>query len=187
MGTATPERDVVRISRRQRAPHADRAPVGENRTAMTTTPHLSRPSRSPRLRRSPRRRPAGSPRPVRAPSPPLRVESAERLAETADRLRATYRSPTPPTSGRRLAAACVWALVLAVLGSAATLTALVLDFGAADGLAAVLGPIAVGCGLTGVGLTTGAFLTIGHRRTPWALLGAASVVMLALLVTVTAA
>jgi len=74
-----------------------------------------------------------------------------------------------------------------VLGTGAALAALVVGLGASDGLATALQPLAVGCGLTGLGLTIGAFLTIGRRRTPWVLLGAATAVVVVLLVAVAAA
>jgi hypothetical protein len=111
------------------------------------------------------------------------IDLTDTLSDAAERLRRGYTSPVAPASSRRLAVVSVWALLLVLGGAVATLRALLsrLD-GSGTGLAgALLGVTTMG-GLVGLGLTIGAFLTIGSRRMPWILLGAATAVLFTLMV-----
>jgi hypothetical protein len=142
---------------------------------------------------------AGAPEPGPAPDEPVGTEPngvvtggaetsdettgshsrlADSVAETAESLRRTYRSPHPAAGSERIAGVCLWALLLVLGGAVAYLRALLAQLaGAGPGL----GITSFG-GLVGLGLTIAAFLTIGKRRTPWILLGLATAVLFTLLV-----
>jgi hypothetical protein len=79
--------------------------------------------------------------------------------------------PAPPTT--RLAAMCGWAAVLGLIGLAIAIR----------GFLAVLGgtapawyePAMAGIGVTGIGLTVGAFMSVQRRLLPWFMLAAATI------------
>ncbi|GAA1816584.1 hypothetical protein GCM10009682_41860 [Luedemannella flava] len=82
---------------------------------------------------------------------------------------------------RHLVAASVWAALLGVVGLAIGLRGFV---GVLAGDAASwYEPTIITLGVVGIGLTVGGFATIHRHRAPWVLLGAASVTLLAGLVS----
>jgi hypothetical protein len=111
------------------------------------------------------------------------IDLTDTFSGAAERLHRGYTRPDAPASSRRLAAVSLWALLLVLGGAVAGLRALLarLD-GTGTGLAGSLLGLTTMGGLVGLGLTIGAFLTIGSRRTPWILMGAATAVLFALMV-----
>lgn len=93
------------------------------------------------------------------------------------RLPGSY-DPSPPTT--RLIVMCAWATTLGVVGLVV----------ATRGLMGIMGgqvpswyePSMVGIGLTGIGLTVGAFMSIHRRRMPWFLLALATIPLAATVV-----
>jgi hypothetical protein len=119
------------------------------------------------------------------PEPPVPVSEvvSEAVSDAAERLHRGYTSAEAPASQRRLAAVSAWSLVLVVGGIVVGLRALLTKLdGSGTGLAAAVPTLTVIGGLTGLGMTIAAFLTIGGRRTPWVLLGAASAILFTLMV-----
>jgi hypothetical protein len=102
---------------------------------------------------------------------------------TGDRLRQTYRNPNSPASHQRLAAVSLWSVLLVLGGAVAYLRALLAQLsGAHTGLAgSVLSLVSFG-GLVGLALIIASMLTIARPRAPWILLGAATGLLLVLLV-----
>ncbi len=86
---------------------------------------------------------------------------------------------------RQLMGVCGWAAVLGGVGLIIGIRAL---FGVLGGSApGWFEPSIATVGLIGIGLTVGAFLTVQRRRTPWALLGASSIVLIVGMVLTTQA
>jgi hypothetical protein len=121
------------------------------------------------------------PEPVVSYAGPAPVVSTA-MADAAERLHRGYTSPTAAASSRRLAAVSLWALLLVLGGIVVALRAAVAQLAGSAGLAGALLTLTTIGGLAGLGLTIGAFLTIGARRLPWILLGAATAVLFTLLV-----
>jgi hypothetical protein len=108
---------------------------------------------------------------------------SEAVSDAAERLHRGYTSAEAPASQRRLAAVSAWSLLLVVGGVVVGLRALLTKLGGTGtGLAGAIPTLTVVGGLTGLGLTIAAFLTIGGRRTPWVLLGAATAILFTLMV-----
>ena len=86
---------------------------------------------------------------------------------------------------RQLIGVCGWAAILGVVGLVVGIRGFVGDLlGAAPGW---YEPAMIAVGLVGIGLTVGAFVTVHRRRTPYILLGAASLVLVyAMTLTATA-
>jgi hypothetical protein len=91
----------------------------------------------------------------------------------------------PPPDTHRMIGICAWAAVLGLIGLAIAGRALVaLVMSAPPGW---YEPTVVLVGLLGMGLTAAAYLAVYHPRLPWALLGAATVPLVAnLAVTIVA-
>lgn len=95
------------------------------------------------------------------------------------RLRDSLRLPTatdPAPRPARLAGVCVWVAVLGLSGLPAAGRAVVALI---TGTPAWLGPTMLGIGMIGMGLAVASFTAIHQRSLPWALLSAASVVLVA--------
>jgi hypothetical protein len=86
---------------------------------------------------------------------------------------------------RQLMGVCGWAAVLGGIGLVIGIRSL---FGVLGGSApGWYEPSIIAVGIVGIALTVGAFLTVQRRRTPWAFLGASSVVLAAAMVITTQA
>jgi hypothetical protein len=119
----------------------------------------------------------GAPKPtVKAPPRPRRVVNASPLSPYIAAAKAATRAQTTEPRLRQLVGVCVWA---AVIGGVALII----------GIRAVIGSISatppswyqpwvIGVGLTGLALTVAAFVTVNRRWAPFALLGAASVLVI---------
>jgi hypothetical protein len=76
---------------------------------------------------------------------------------------------------RQIMGVCGWAAILGVVGLAVGIRGLIADLmSEAPGW---YEPMMIGVGLTGIALTVGAFVSVHRRRTPYILLGAATVVL----------
>ncbi len=116
--------------------------------------------------------------PKQASWPPSAAAFAEMGATVRDRIavaRAVAGDEIPAPRQRRLAAVAAWALVLSVCGILVGLGALITDLGGAGGW---FEPTIVIVGLLGVGLTAVGLGTVRRRVVPFALLGAATFVLL---------
>jgi hypothetical protein len=80
-----------------------------------------------------------------------------------------------PPRLRQLMGVCGWAAILGVVGLVVGIRGFIGDLlGAAPGW---YEPAMIAVGLVGIGLTVGAFVTVHRRRTPYILLGAATLVL----------
>jgi hypothetical protein len=105
----------------------------------------------------------------------LDVSRAKRLRR---QLPDAFRLPTeddPAPANRHIAAVCAWAAVLGLGGMAVALRAFV---GLVSQYRAWYAPTVITVGLLGLACTIGSFASVHHRRLPFALLGAATVLLL---------
>jgi hypothetical protein len=118
----------------------------------------------------------GAPKPtVKAPPRPRR-ETASPLAPYVARARAATRATSDEPRLRQLVGVCVWA---AVIGGVALITAIRAIIGAISATPpSWYEPWVIAVGLGGLALTVAAFVTVNRRWAPFALLGAASVLVI---------
>jgi hypothetical protein len=101
-----------------------------------------------------------------------------RVKRLRQQLPDAFRLPTeadPAPANRHIAAVCAWAAALGLGGMAEALRAFV---GIVSQYRAWYAPTVITVGLLGLACTIGAFASVHRRRLPFALLGAASVLLL---------
>ena len=119
----------------------------------------------------------GAPKPtVKAPPRPRRTTSSPLAPYVAAAKAATRAQTRQEPRLRQLVGVCVWAAVIGGVALITAIRALIGSIGATP--PSWYQPWVIAVGLTGLALTVGAFVTVNRRWAPFALLGAASVLVI---------
>jgi hypothetical protein len=121
--------------------------------------------------------------PVAVPTQPQQVAGAPAGPAGLSSVTGAFRRPDLSRGGpnpRRLAGLAGWAAALGLLGLVVGVRGLVAIL--IGGIPGWYEPTLIGMGLVGIGLTSGAFLTVQRGQLPWILLGAGTAVLLSSIV-----